>query len=487
MPCFIIGVGGTGAKVVEAAIHLAAAGLLPDEELFVQFVDPDGSNGSLNRAISTARAYANVQTNLDLQAHGDHLHAFRTKIELGQPEVWSPLADRTRRTLGDMMSYDQLVHDNAPAARLFDVLYSQPERMLELNVGFKGHPSIGAAVLADTLTFKEGEWLDFSNRARQCLSNGREVTIVIVGSIFGGTGASGLPTIGRLIKDEVFQGLHGGRLAAVLALPYFSFRFSDTNTEIRADAGSFIPNTKAALKYYHQKGYLNIFDSLYAFGERYMEDEPEVSVGGETQKNTPHPAELYGALAAIDFFRNNRHGLQLSGRREAETIGAIDLPWVDPRKDPDRLHRLTCMAFAYLGVYFPVLEKNPAADKYKYPWLVDYFHRQEPGPDWKKRASDLATYSKLYLHWLAALHGVEKPKLDLTSWTIFASKNGNRTRILDPLNLRDSDNLLTTRDQNGSGLDRIWNAMSSSKKYRNVEGFDAFLLSLSAACASLGS
>ena len=74
MASYVIGIGGTGAKCVEALIHLCAAGLMPDrkngqgqplgkEDLYVAFVDSDVSNGSLERAQITLNQYNACKSN----------------------------------------------------------------------------------------------------------------------------------------------------------------------------------------------------------------------------------------------------------------------------------------------------------------------------------------------------------------------------------------------------------------------------------------
>ena len=490
MSRYLIGVGGTGAKCVEATVHLAAAGILPRERLFVQFVDPDGANGSVNRAVSALRAYAAVQEPLRLGVEAtDELNAFRTPIEVGNPEVWTPFSDKTRRKLGDVLGYRELEVEAPTAARLFDVLYSAEERAQDLGEGFRGHPSIGAAVLAHTLSFKtEGTWAQLADSIQQNLSNNNEAHVFLTGSIFGGTGASGIPTIGRLVRDEVFGDQHvGGRLGAALALPYFSFRFGDRAENLRADASSFVPNTKAALKYYHQKGYLDIFDALYVFGEARLEEEAEASVGGNTQINTPHPAELYAALAAADFFHGQeRKGLQITSRAAADRITWRDLPWMGLASVESRLLTFTRFAFAFLGVYYPVLHENPKKGRYRYPWLVDHFDLTEDSTDVQQRTESLAQYCRSYLDWLAALHGVERPALDLVEWSVFASRNG-RLSLKENLSLADSDLLMLGHGNGAKGLHAVWLKMCSAPRYRNVHGFDAFVRSLYSACSQMAS
>lgn len=48
MSIYIIGIGGTGARCIEAIIHFAALGLFNQETLHLLFVDADETNGNLD-------------------------------------------------------------------------------------------------------------------------------------------------------------------------------------------------------------------------------------------------------------------------------------------------------------------------------------------------------------------------------------------------------------------------------------------------------
>lgn len=79
----------------------------------------------------------------------------------------------------------------SPITTLFDVLYSEDEKSVTLNQGFRGHPSVGAAVLAKTLRLgEEGPWRDFYERIKIDAGAGAGAKIFLFGSIFGGTGAA---------------------------------------------------------------------------------------------------------------------------------------------------------------------------------------------------------------------------------------------------------------------------------------------------------
>lgn len=62
MSYYMIGIGGTGAKCLEAFIHLCGAGLLKDSQpvKFV-YVDADVSCGNLQRTQKAADLYAKAQ------------------------------------------------------------------------------------------------------------------------------------------------------------------------------------------------------------------------------------------------------------------------------------------------------------------------------------------------------------------------------------------------------------------------------------------
>ena len=60
MTNIILGVGGTGAKIVESFVHLCAAGLGPPRAA-VAFIDQDQSNGNTQRARKTLTQYATAR------------------------------------------------------------------------------------------------------------------------------------------------------------------------------------------------------------------------------------------------------------------------------------------------------------------------------------------------------------------------------------------------------------------------------------------
>src|SRR5207302_1604172 len=95
-----------------------------------------------------------------------------------------------------------------------------------LEFGFRGHPSIGAAVMAAAVKLGgEEPWASLRDQISLDVGAGEGAKVMLFGSIFGGTGASGVPTIARLVKNEFSSQLRNKpfKIGSVLMLPYFSF------------------------------------------------------------------------------------------------------------------------------------------------------------------------------------------------------------------------------------------------------------------------
>ena len=155
MGYYAIGIGGTGAKCLESLVHLAASGMVPDGELYLLFVDPDTANGSLDRAQQTLKHYVACKGTLQL----GQTSLLKTRIISAEPNLWTPLENQPQPRLDQFFHYDALRVSNddtrVAAAHLFEALYSKKERETTLEYGFRGHPSIGSAVMAKTVDLGE--------------------------------------------------------------------------------------------------------------------------------------------------------------------------------------------------------------------------------------------------------------------------------------------------------------------------------------------
>ena len=134
--------------------------MMPDNnDLYILFVDPDNANGSLDRAVTTLNHYKAFNDN-DQLAQSCIL---QTKIDSATTPFFPRLIKRMmiNLTLSGFFNYASLKLAKDNAADLFEVLYSEKERDTKLNEGFRGHPSIGASVMAQTVLGADEPWKTF--------------------------------------------------------------------------------------------------------------------------------------------------------------------------------------------------------------------------------------------------------------------------------------------------------------------------------------
>ena len=220
----VILAGGSGLRVLEAIIHSCAMGLGPPLlRLFV--IDPDHSNGNATRASRLVAKYLECQ-----KAYGGKIGAgvgwFGTQLDLlgdpAKPElmVWSPV--KPTDTLASIIDYDNLPSTTTPPD-MADLLFTREERQVPLGGGFRGHPAIGAAAMSQIPFFEnERPWSEFIQRIRGDVDQGASY-VFIVGSVFGGTGASTLHPVGRYVKSIPDRNNDRLKVGFNALVPYFRF------------------------------------------------------------------------------------------------------------------------------------------------------------------------------------------------------------------------------------------------------------------------
>ena len=480
MGYYAIGIGGTGAKCLESLIHLAAAGMVPDGDLHLLFVDPDTSNGSRARVEETLAHYVECKDRFDL----GQTDLLKTKIDPADPILWTPFRE-TNPSLNRFFHYENF-RDSA-AGKLFDVLYSGYEIESTLEEGFRGHPSIGSAVMAKTVNLEDDEmWSLFR---KKIADDDEGAKVFLAGSIFGGTGASGFPTIAQIVKNALDV-----KLGGALLLPYFKFMDDGDDNKLKAKSDEFLMNTQTALKHYHLWNQMGIYDAVYLFGDESRTDV-ENALGGPEQKNAPHFIELYAALAAIDFFRKDFRpddGAQyfMTAREENNRLQWTDLP--DGGNGDivrSRIGQLARFAFAYLSVYHPALQRiaDRGKDAYRASWYVDFFERRNISID-QALLSTVEKYCNDFLLWLANIQGncSDMEAIELIDYSAYAE-----TKADGSLDLKSSQNfsndlshLIQSQTETESNvLHKLWERMCNSRsKGRDAQDIGKFLRALYENC-----
>ena len=219
----LICAGGTGTRVLEAVLHLCAAGLGP-ETLRLLVVDPDRSNGNGDRTSSLVDRYREGHRRFARHLGAD-LRLFRTELDLLEVgreaglKVWSPVSTTDR--LHDLLHINLLSAAELPED-LWQLFFTRQELAMDLREGFRARPSVGAAAMSLVeLHAEEQPWKLLVERLENDTAVESGARVFLAGSIFGGTGASALFPIGRFLRDQVRS--ERLRLAAALLSPYFRF------------------------------------------------------------------------------------------------------------------------------------------------------------------------------------------------------------------------------------------------------------------------
>jgi hypothetical protein len=352
-----------------------------------------------------------------------------------------------------------------------EVLYTPDERNQQLDEGFRGRPSIGAAVMSqiDLKRLDTEPWGSFIQSINNAVgAQGKQARVLLCGSIFGGTGASGIPTIARLLRNKLEQQNIADRvkLGGLFLLPYFSFTVppgAETNG-LYAASDQFLLNTESALRYYVTQA-SELFDTVYLLGNENT-SEVEFSVGNTTQKNRPHFVELYAALAVRDFLLEDRDDALMSITRDR--VGEIkwsDLP------DDFNVKKLMTNATRLAYLWTSDIEKTARYtldNGFKVacrdePWLDRYYDLQADSkerfdlPHQQKGIETLSSWSRSYLLWLKELHFDKIDRLQLFNTQIFGDLNGNiQFHKLEELLLGDTreqrtkqekDNIVSIKDR----------------------------------------
>ena len=364
MKNFLIGIGGTGAKCIEHLVHSCSAGLGPDQ-VWVGMVDQDEANGNVNKTKILLSKYQNLRNSLREEGRNDLSAAsnlFKTNITTNNDSVWLPLK-------GADPSLEEVVKYNAlkPEVKgLLDCLYDPQERQMNLSEGFRGRPNIGAAAMLATAANENDPFWSQIHKAIDAAKGGEEVRIFIIGSIFGGTGASGFPNIARKIRAiQAEKGVTSNvYIGGALMLPYFDYDVPEEMEEgtIYAKPNQFLDQTKAALEYYSKLfEYNKIFDQVYVTGWDPLTKLPKFEIGGNTQFNSPLFPETYAALGALKFFNkdneiSSEQQIFHIGKNESNDVFWSDVPNISSDlNSKDRIINLIRFAFSYNWMYGPAL------------------------------------------------------------------------------------------------------------------------------------
>ena len=313
---FVFAIGGTGERVMRSLTMLMAAGLptLTNYEVFPIIIDYDEKNADKNLtrdvlknyAVAHDAAYTQHTAKSEEKSIGGLFFGSKLRNLHGLTDYVFPFKPATpNEQFREFIGFDKFkgVSDNdrgtLNTSDFLTSLYDKSNRPdtelnLDMTVGFKGNPNIGSVVFHTI-----GETTEFSAfNSLYNPDNGDKA--VIIGSLFGGTGASGIPEIVKAIKAKK----PNADIATILVLPYFS-PMEEKDAAIKSVR--FNSKTKAALSFYEASGLNDMISRRYYVGD-FNPTVIKYSEGGDTQRNNANIVELIAAMMVEHYIANRDEG-----------------------------------------------------------------------------------------------------------------------------------------------------------------------------------
>src|ERR1044072_4201096 len=360
-----IAVGGSGAKVAEALVRLLAIGFPTRKEngvwtsagdsLQIWRIDPDRSSGAAVSLQQAVKDYADMQAQLS----GSEM------TNGGSSSRWAMTIDQRVRQLDPLQLPKATSNDNDlktlqgildsgyalnSSRQILSSFYEPNDLEVEIDRGFYQKPFIGAAVMA---VFAESLRNDNSPGGKECnltAFHNNQANFFLCGSLHGGTGACGVPVMGRFLASRKNANPGWGwRVGACLLAPYCvppqppfnalkegeSISEQERESLLRdhaddpafagltpeqkrklvqqildgffADPEAMEARARQGLSYYkdHSADY---FDELYLVGKPEPDKLKVWSNGGTSQSNPLNSAEVVAAFSALNFFTKANTG-----------------------------------------------------------------------------------------------------------------------------------------------------------------------------------
>jgi hypothetical protein len=407
----IVCIGGTGHKVLTSIIHLAASGAFRGtlganqiNELRVVTIDADDSNGNLSQTRTVLSAYQKFyqvlrQANIGL-----------VNIEPVSPSLNISLYKDDKKSINKTFNIPQ--YEGSDDADFIRFLYTDDELNAEFDEGFYGHTSIGTLIVKDILK-TNAVWKDF------CAKINENDFVFVVGSIFGGTGASTIPVVLEELNQRKREKDY--KLAVLMLCPYFRAigEIREDGT-LQPDSGNFQIKSKAALYYYYKQEQYRKTDALYIIGEPEQNYSNEAaSRGSSQQRNKAHPIELYAVTAFLDFIResNQRTDSKVITAGRTFAKGEYCYTWKmlqDAEQSiPAGLQRFMKAAVFYNKLLYGEISRGNAAGTWQRYYDSDLATQRDDSQN--LLYENLHVYLELFVNWVYDLHKQNLAEIDQNS------------------------------------------------------------------------
>ncbi len=501
--CYLIGIGGSGSKCIDNYTYMCASGLGPDD-LWMGIVDQDQPNGNVAKAKKNITNYQNLYKKFRSEGQNNILsnsNLFKTNIRSKKNDMdWAPIDETTIPNLKELFEYNIL---NDDLKHLMECLYhSEKDLNLSLKEGFRGRPSIGTAAMIARMQEDAPFWLNIFD-ALDSVSQGKEIRIFLISSVFGGTGASGFPSIARLIRSILKnKGItENVYIGGSLLLPYFSFPKpeDETDRDESALSDAFLQQSRGALNYYYRLFKKEkVFDELYLTGWDPLIQLNYFDSGGTGQNNPPLMPELYSCLSASEFFTKEKidtddeNSVYYTSRNSESEFNWADIPSLNNNKNEVKnlIGQFTRTAVSFKYDWFDTLTKLWKSEKGTswYSSLIKSYTDLN-NSNTQDLIVEINNYFENYLLWISSVINHSKSsvndKLDLIETNQFSSFNEETLKTGVELIAKRSGSKNIQQliaNSNSNSADKIFEIMSEYKKPKELSGIGVFINALYDAC-----
>ena len=338
---FLIAIGGTGMRCLEAFVHLCAAGLFDNRTIEILTLDTDHNNGNKDRVETLIKLYNDVKTNDNAKRGGDMRAETFFSAKLNLYRFFTDYSDSDRLSLHALATTNGLTEEQREDNQdLTDLLFDRETvQRFKLDHGYRAQTHLGSmlmyhGIIEAARNVRKGEDVkeqeaDLAKFLKLLNDNSNHARVFVFGSIFGGTGASSIPVI-PIAFSEALGILTGNNaidtnkvlFGSTLLTDYFSFK-TPTDTQlvtdkVIADSNNFALNSQAALSFYNSDETVRgTYKRMYHIGcppglriNYSVGQNSNVVTGGANQRNDAHILELMCAAAAYDFFSASRSDLE---------------------------------------------------------------------------------------------------------------------------------------------------------------------------------
>lgn len=322
---YVIGIGGTGMRCLEAFVHTCAMGMYDNTTVNILAIDTDLENGNFNRLKELVEdSYQKVKgINKNHYALEDTFFSAKINFHKFCPDYSKP--DKN----GKFSVISKYIYENKHEQELANLLLTENVREFDLKHGYRAQTHLGSmlmyhGILEEVKQNPHGQVAKYIQSIFDASETGK-ARVFVLGSVFGGTGASSIPVIPKAFNEAVNIMIPGKSLSkvffgAVLLSSYFKFPAPDENQrqnqKVIASAKNFAMNSQVAMMFYNDDHTVKTtYQKFYMLGTPSNDFETKQSTndtltGGSSQKNDCHYIELLCATAAYDFFNTPIHKLE---------------------------------------------------------------------------------------------------------------------------------------------------------------------------------